>query len=145
MQNQAQRLATMPVTSTRFSLGEIARKLDVPVIVATFSDVSTIRNHSTFGLDFDVNWSEFAAAIDLLCGAGATVIPNVESHPELGKWAAPLIANNIRFLAATPLCDFDGWRIGSIAALASQQHVARKGIAMRELAALGREFVGIGR
>jgi hypothetical protein len=59
--------------------------------------------------------------------------------------AAPLITNNIRFLAAATLCDFDCWRIGSIAALASQQHVARKGIAMRELAALGREFVGIAR
>lgn len=145
MQNLAQRASTTPMSLARFSLGDIARKLDVPVVIATFSDVSQLRNHSTFGLDFDVNWSEFAAAIDLLCGAGATVIPNVESHPELGKWAAPLIANNIRFLAATPLCDFDGWRIGSIAALASQQHVARKGIAMRELAALGREFVGIGR
>lgn len=143
MQNLARRPVDMGKSAPRFSLADIARKLDVPVVIVTFSDVSRIRNHSTFGLDFAVNWSEFAAAIDHLCGQRATVIPNVENHDELGKWTAPLVAANIRFLAGTPLYDFDGWRVGSIAALASQQHVARKGIAMRELAALGREFVGI--
>jgi hypothetical protein len=143
MQSLALRPAHIEKSIVRFSLGEIARKLDVPVVIATYSDVSRVRNHSTFGLDFSVNWSEFAAAIDRLCEPGATVVSNVECHSELSKWTKSLVAADIRFLAGTPLCDFDGWRIGSIAVLASQKHVARKGIAMRELAVLGREFVGI--
>ena len=145
MQSLARRPADLNTSVARFSLGEIARKLNVPVVIATYSDVSKVRNHSTFGLDFGVNWAEFAAGVDLLCVSGAAVVPNVECHPELGKWSASLVAADIRFLAATPLSDFDGWRIGSIAVLASQQHVARKGINIRELAALGREFVGAGR
>jgi hypothetical protein len=145
MQNTARRQIWTDTPVARFSLGDVARKLDVPIVIATFSDASSVRNHSTYGLDFGMNWAEFAAAIDLLFLPGAGFVPNVEVHPTLAKWAASLVAKDIRFLAGTPLCDFDGWRIGSIAVLANQKHVARKGIAMRELATLGREFVGVAR
>ena len=145
MQNAARSLANNKRderVKSRLSLSDIASRLQVPVVVACYRNPSDIANHSTFGLDFGVNWAEFAAAIDLVCADNATIVPNVEGHPELSKWTASLVAKNIRFFAGTPLRDFDGWRIGSIAVVASQQHVACQGIAMRELGELGREFIG---
>ena len=146
MQSAAHRHVSIERTErvrSRLSLSDIASKLQVPVVVACYRSPGNILNHSTFGLDFGVNWAEFAAAIDLVCADRATIIPNVEGHPELGKWTASLAAKNIRFFAGTPLLDYDGWRIGSIAVVASQQHVACNGIAMRELRELGREFSGV--
>lgn len=146
MQSAAHRHAIIERTErvkSRLSLSDIARRLQVPVVVACYRNPGNVFNHSTFGLDFGVNWAEFAAAIDLACADRATIVPNVEGHPELGKWTASLVAKNIRFLAGTPLCDSGGWRIGSIAVVASQQHVACNGIAMRELRELGREFSGV--
>lgn len=128
----------------RVSLAEIARLLDVPVIVATYSDADGVRNHATFGLDFGFNWSEFAAAVDAQCTKGAKIIPNVESHELLNRWSGSLINRGIRFMAGIPLCDADGWKIGSIAVIADQKQVARKGIPIRQLGELGRQFAGIG-
>lgn len=143
MQSAALHQAAIEPARLRHSLSDIARLLDVPVVIATYSDITNVRNYSTFGLDFGVNWSGFAAAVDTQCGNGATIIPNVETHPELGPWSAALVAKNIRFFAGMPLCDFDGWRIGSIAVLAAQNEVARKGIPIRRLGELGREFAGV--
>lgn len=127
------------------SLADIARVLDVPVVVATQNDPAAIRTHSSFGLDFGVNWSEFIAAVDALCTKGATIIPNVVANPELSRWIGPLVERNIRFLVAIPLCDIDGWRLGSIAVVANHKTVARQGIPIRRLGELGREFVGLAR
>lgn len=127
------------------SLADIARVLDVPVVVATQNDLAAIRTHSSFGLDFGVNWSEFIAAVDALCTKGATIIPNVQANPELSQWIGPLVERDIRFLVAIPLCDIDGWRLGSIAVVANHKTVARQGIPIRRLGELGREFVGLAR
>ncbi len=125
------------------SLALIAQALDVPAVIATTSDASALRTHSTFGLDFGVNWSEFAAAIDALCAKGATIIPNVEAHPELSRWSGTLTKKDIRFLAGMPLYDAGGCRVGSIAVIANQKSVAHKGVAIRRLGELGRLFVGV--
>lgn len=128
----------------KISLADIARIIDVPVVVATFSDIGSVRNQSTFGLDMGTNWAEFTATVDALCVKGSTIIPNIAGHDALRPLADDLIKRDIRFLAGLQLLDFDGWRVGSIAVLASQKHVARQGIALRRLADLGREFAGIG-
>lgn len=128
----------------KISLADIARIIDVPVVVATFSDISSVRNQSTFGLDMGTNWAEFTAAVDSLCLNGSTIIPNIAGHDALRPLCDDLIERDIRFLAGLQLLDFDGWRVGSIAVLASQKHVARQGIALRRLAELGRGFAGIG-
>jgi hypothetical protein len=143
MQSAALHQTVKKPTRLQFSLSDIARILDVPVVIAAYRDINNVRNHSTFGLDFGVNWSGFADAVDTQCANGATIIPNIELHPELGPRCAALIASNIRFFAGVPLCDFDGWRVGSIAVLAAQGDVARKGIPIRRLGELGREFVGV--
>jgi hypothetical protein len=143
MQNLARRDDMIWPARSGISLAGISRSLDVPVVIATTSDAGSLRTHSTFGLDFGVNWSEFAAAIDALCTKGATIIPNIEAHPELSRWSGTLVTRNIRFLAGMPLCDADGWRAGSIAVIANQQAVARKGVAIRRLGEFGRQFVGI--
>lgn len=125
------------------SLSDIAASLGVPVVIATNSHASPMRMHSTFGLDFSVNWAEFAAAVDAQCTKGASIIPNIAKHPELARWSETLSNNNIRFFAGIPLCDTDGWRVGSIAVLADQKIVARNGIPIRRLGELGRKFVGL--
>ena len=117
--------------------------LDVPVVVASNSDAGAIRTHSTFGLDSGIDWSEFSAAVDAQCTKGAMIIPNVQMHPELNRWSRSFEDRNIRFLVAIPLCDADGWRVGSIAVLANSKTVGRKGIPIRRLGELGREFIGL--
>lgn len=125
------------------SLADIARLLDVPVVVSTQTNPEEIRTHSSFGLDFGVNWSEFIAAVDALCTKGATIIPNVQANPGLSRWISPLVERNIRFLVAIPLCDLDGWRVGSIAVMAQHKIVAQRGIPVRRLGELGRDFIGL--
>ena len=129
-------------TQRRFSLSDIARELNVPVVVANFHDDDNVRTHATYGLDFGVNWSEFAAAIDASCVNGAKIIPNIALHDELGCWSRSLLERDIRFFAGIPLRDADGWRIGTIAVIAKQKVVAHLGIPIRRLGELGREFVG---
>jgi hypothetical protein len=126
----------------RFSLSDIARELNVPVVVANFQDDDDVRTHATYGLDFDINWSEFAAAIDALCVDGAKIIPNIAVHDQLSYWSRNLAVRDIRFFAGIPLRDADGFRIGSISVIANQKDVARAGIPIRRLGELGREFVG---
>lgn len=129
-------------TQQRFSLSDIARELNVPVVVANFHDDDNVRTHATYGLDFGVNWSEFAAAVDALCVNGAKIIPNVGIHDELNRWTRSLVERDIRFFAGIPLRNSDGLRIGSIAVIANQKVVAMSGIPIRRLGELGREFVG---
>jgi hypothetical protein len=143
MYSALQRQPIIRPKSGRVSLSEIARLLDVPVIIASYFDVDGVRNHATFGLDFGFNWSEFAAAVDAQCIKGAKIIPNVESHELLNRWSGSLINRGIRFMVGIPLCDSDGWKIGSIAVIADQKEVARNGIPIRRLGELGREFAGI--
>jgi hypothetical protein len=146
-------MPTMPVTALSqvspwpdqmaITLADIAILLGVPVVIATNTHSHPLRSHSTFGLDFGVNWAQFAAAVDAQCVKGASIIPNIEKHPELSRWSASLIRSDIRFFAGVPLCDVDGWRVGSIAVIAEQKAVARKGIPIRRLGELGRQFVGL--
>ena len=143
MHNMARRDEQIWPARSVIGLAAIAQTLGVPVVITTASDASAVRTHSSFGLDFGVNWSEFAAAIDTLCTAGATIIPNIETHPELSRWSGTLTGKNIRFLAGMPLSDAEGRRIGSIAVIANQQAVARTGIPIRRLGELGRQFAGI--
>jgi hypothetical protein len=143
MQSATQLLSATKIPSIRLGLSDIARILDVPVVIATYNDVGNVRNHSTFGLDLDVNWSEFAATVDALSANGVTIVPNVEAHAQLSVWTATLVAGDIRFFAGIPLNDSDGYRVGSIAVLAKQKDVARKGIKIRQLGELGREFAGL--
>jgi hypothetical protein len=141
MQN-AVRHRPLWAAKSRFSLSDIARELDVPVVVSSFHDDQNVLTHATYGLDFGVNWSEFAAAIDGLCVDGAKIIPNIAAHEQLSLWSRNLAARDIRFFAGIPLRDADGWRVGSIAVIANQKVVARAGIPIRRLGELGREFVG---
>lgn len=127
------------------SLSDIARQIEVPVVIVTNCDVRVVRAHSTFGLDLRVNWSAFASAVDDQCAKGASIIPNIGVHQELSQWSSMLVEEDIRFLAGIPLSDPDGWRVGSIVVLASQKMVARKGIPIRQLGELGRQFVGLAR
>lgn len=143
MYSALQRQPVVQSPNQRISLAEIARLLDVPVIVATYCDANGTRNHATFGLDFGFNWSEFATAIDAQCTKGAKIIPNVESHELLNRWSGSLINRGIRFMVGIPLCDGDGWKIGSIAVIADQKQVARNGIPIRRLGELGRKFIGL--
>jgi hypothetical protein len=131
------------IKGSRTSLWEISQLLEVPIVFATKCDGDSIRTHSTFGLDLAVNWSAFAAVIDSQCIKGATVVPNVETHQQLARWSRTLIDRDIRFLAGIPISDVDGRRVGSIAVIANQKMVARKGIAIRRLGELGREFFGV--
>lgn len=143
MHNAVQHQSSVSPARSRISLAMIAEMLDVPVVVVSHSDVDANRTHSAFGLDFGIVWSEFSAAVDAQCTKGATIIPNVEVHPELSRLSRPLVERNIRFLVAIPLCDVDGWRLGSIAVLADQKSVASRGIPIRRLGELGREFIGL--
>ncbi len=143
MYSALQRQPIIRQQTRRVGLAEIARLLDVPVIVATYCGADGIWNHATFGLDFGFNWSEFAAAVDAECTKGAKIIPNVESHELLNRWSGSLINRGIRFMVGIPLCDSDGWKIGSIAVVADQKDVARNGIPIRRLGELGRQFAGI--
>jgi hypothetical protein len=127
----------------KISLSDIARQIDVPVVIVTSSDARAVRTHSTFGLDLGMNWSAFASAVDDQCIKGASIIPNIEVNQKLSQWSVLLVKQNIRFLVGIPLCDTDGWRVGSISVLANQKAVARKGIAIRQLGELGRQFVGL--
>lgn len=143
MYRALQRQPIIQKPSRRISLSEIARLLDVPVVVATYCNAQGVRSHATFGLDFGFNWSEFAAALDAQCTKGAKIIPNIESHELLTRWSGSLVKRGIRFMVGIPLCDVDGWKIGSIAVIADQKEVARNGIPIRRLGELGKEFVGI--
>jgi hypothetical protein len=137
--------ANIGLARARTSLADVARAMDVPVVVATRNDPGGSQTHSSHGLDFGVNWSEFVAAVDAQCTKGATIIPNIQVNPAFYPWIAPLVARDIRFLVAIPLCDHDGWRVGSIAVVASHKAVARKGVPVRLLGELGRSFIGISR
>ncbi len=128
---------------SQLSPGGIAKLLDVDIVIINRTDANALRTYSTFGLDLELNWSEFAAAVDEQCVKGASIIPNVEVHPELSRWAAALVKRDIRFMVGLPLSDVDGWRVGSIAVLANHKAVALKGIPIRQLGELGRQFVGI--
>ncbi len=127
----------------RTSLADISRAMDVPVVIATRNDPQTRATHSSYGLDFGVDWSAFVAAVDAQCTKGATIIPNVQANAGLYPWISSLVERDIRFLVAIPLCDPDGWRVGSIAVIASHKAVARNGVPVRLLGELGRKFVGI--
>lgn len=145
MHNAAKQQPMIWPTAPRVGLSDIARQLEVPVVIVTSCDARSVRTHSTFGLDLGVNWSAFAAAVDDQCAKGASIIPNIAVHQELSQWSSMLVEEDIRFLAGIPLSDADGWRVGSISVLAKQKMVARKGIPIRQLGELGRQFVGLPR
>jgi GAF domain-containing protein len=142
MQSAVRRYDPISVPQTGCSLFDISQRLGVPVVVANHLDASGVLTHSTFGLDLDFNWAEFAGAVDDLCSTGAVIVPNIEDHDRLGHWVRPLVARDIRFFAGLPLRDYQSRRVGSIAVMASQAFVARRGISVSRLGQLGKEFAG---
>lgn len=143
MQSVIRRYDAVPVPQPGCSLFDIAQRLGVPVVVANIIAARGFSTHSSFGLDLEVNWAQFATAVDQLCANGAAIVADIDRHDQLGKWVEPLVARDIRFLIGVPLRDYQARRIGSIAVLASQAFVARRGISVSRLGQLGKDFAGV--
>lgn len=143
MQSVVHSFDAVPVPPPACSLFDISQRLGVPVVVAYTTVARGIPTHSTFGLDLDVNWAQFANAVDRLCANGAAIVADIDRHEQLGKWVEPLVARDIRFFVGVPLRDYQARRVGSIAVLASQAFVARRGISVSRLSQLGKDFAGI--
>lgn len=122
-------------------LSEIAETLDVPVIILAFQDSDGANCHAMFGIELGVDRAGFAAAFDAQCGRGTTVVPNLAVHPELSKWADPLVKRGLKFMVGVPLYDGDGERSGSIGVVATQTHMAERGIQVHLLKELGAAFL----
>lgn len=126
---------------TPLRLASIAEAVGVPVVILSHGDNLHIARHSTYGLDLGIDRSALASAFHEQSAKAATVIPNLALHPDLSQWSSALVARDLRFMVGLPLYDADNRFTGSVSVVASQKHVAGKGIPIALLKMLGNQFV----
>lgn len=123
------------------TLSDIAEAVGVPVVLVSKHIGLSEEVHSTYGVDLGIDRSALASAFHEQSAKAATVIPNLALHPDLSQWSSALVARDLRFMVGLPLYDADNRFTGSISVVASQKHVAGKGIPIALLKMLGTQFV----